>query len=65
MKGGKRSGAGRKKRPNHLRREIVTIRLPQWLITQLKEKGEMGYLIEGFLVNTNHFDLPKDYKKGS
>lgn len=65
MKGGKRTGAGRKKRADHLRREIVTIRLPQWLITQLKEKGEMGYLIEGFLVNTNYFNLPEDYKKGS
>lgn len=46
MRGGKRKGAGRKKKPDHLRRKIVTIRLPQWMILQLKNKGEIGYLIE-------------------
>ena len=39
MRGGKRIGAGRKKKPNHLRRELVTIRLPQWIISQIKSKG--------------------------
>ncbi|WDN87959.1 hypothetical protein BuS5_00927 [Desulfosarcina sp. BuS5] len=28
MRGGKRAGAGRKKKPDHLKRELVTIRLP-------------------------------------
>ena len=32
MQGGRRTGAGRKKKPDHLRRELVTIRLPQWMI---------------------------------
>jgi len=38
MQGGRRVGAGRKKKPDHLRRELVTIRLPQWMILQLKNK---------------------------
>ena len=46
MQGGKRAEAGRKKKPEHLRRELVTIRLPQWMISQLKSNGEIGYLIE-------------------
>ena len=32
MRGGKRAGAGRKKKPAHLKRELLTIRLPQWMI---------------------------------
>ena len=39
MRGGKRIGTGQKKKPNHLRRELVTIRLPQWIISQIKSKG--------------------------
>ena len=46
MRGGKRTGAGRKKKPDHLRRKLVTIRLPKWMISQIKNKGEIGYLIE-------------------
>jgi len=46
MRGGRRDGAGRKKKPDHLKRELVRIRLPQWMISQLKSKGEIGYLIE-------------------
>ena len=61
MRGGKRSGAGRKKKPNHLRRELVTIRLPQWMITQLKKNGEIGYLIESCLTQQDFFDTPEDY----
>jgi len=48
MRGGSRSGAGRKRKPDHLRRELVTIRLPQWMILQLRNKGEIGYLIENY-----------------
>ena len=61
MRGGKRIGAGRKKKPNHLRRELVTIRLPQWMISQLKDKGEIGYIIEQQLSKCNFFDVPQDY----
>jgi hypothetical protein len=65
MRGGKRAGAGRKKRPDHLRRELVTIRLPQWMISQLKNKGEIGYLIEYQLAKKDFLDLPDDYEIGS
>jgi hypothetical protein len=61
MRGGKRTGAGRKRKPDHLRRELLTIRLPQWMISQLKNKGEIGYLIEGRLAKRDFLDLPDDY----
>jgi len=61
MRGGKRTGAGRKKKPDHLRRELVTIRLPQWMISQLKNKGEIGYLIEDQLTKKGFLDVPDDY----
>ncbi|MBL0713579.1 MAG: hypothetical protein JJV98_07730 [Desulfosarcina sp.] len=61
MRGGKRTGAGRKKKPEHLRREVVTIRLPRWMISQLKSKGEIGYLIEIQLSKKGFLDLPDDY----
>ncbi len=61
MRGGRRTGAGRKKKPDHLRRELVTIRLPQWMISQLKNKGEIGYLIEIQLSKKEFLDLPDDY----
>ncbi|MBC8392942.1 MAG: hypothetical protein H8E17_10310 [Deltaproteobacteria bacterium] len=65
MRGGSRVGAGRRKKPDHLRRELVTIRLPQWMISQLKNKGEIGYLIENQLVKKDFLDLPDDYEVGS
>jgi len=65
MRGGRRAGAGRKKKPAHLRRELVTIRLPQWMISQLKSNGEIGYLIENILVKEDFFKLPDDYVVGS
>ncbi len=61
MRGGRRTGAGRKKKPEHLRRELLTIRLPQWRISQLKRKGEIGYLIEIQLAKKGFLDLPNDY----
>jgi len=61
MRGGKRTGAGRKRKPDHLRRELLTIRLPQWMISQLKNNGEIGYLIEGQLAKKDFLDLPDDY----
>lgn len=62
MQGGRRVGAGRKKKPDHLRRELVTIRLPQWMILQLKNNGEIGYLIENHLAKNYFLDLPDDYE---
>jgi hypothetical protein len=65
MRGRKRIGAGRKKKPAHLRRDLVTIRLPQWMISQLKGNGQIGYLIENILVKEDFFKLPDDYVVGS
>ncbi|MBT4595053.1 hypothetical protein HOD08_04215 [bacterium] len=61
MRGGKRTGAGRKKKPDHLRRELLTIRLPQWMILQLKDKCEIGYFIEDQLAKLDFLDIPDDY----
>ena len=61
MRGGKRAGAGRRKRPSHLKRELLTIRLPQWMISQLKAKGEIGYVIELQLSKDDFLDIPKDH----
>ena len=61
MRGGRRVGAGRKKKPDHLRRNLITIRLPQWMISQIKNKGEIGYEIENQLANNNFLDVPDDY----
>ena len=61
MRGGKRAGAGRKKKPDHLRRELVALRLPQWMISQLKSNGEIGYLIEELLAKKGSLNPPDDY----
>ncbi len=63
MKGGKRPGAGRKKLPSHLRRELLTIRLPRWMISQLKDKGQIGYVIELQLGAHDFLKLPEDYRR--
>lgn len=65
MHGGKRIGAGRKKKPAHLRRELVTIRLPLWMVSQLKSNGEIGYLVENILAKEHLLNLPDDYVVGS
>jgi hypothetical protein len=61
MRGGKRAGAGRKKKPAHRRRELLTIRLPAWIISQLKQKGEIAYLIEYQLAQKDFLNIPEDY----
>lgn len=61
MRGGKRAGAGRKKKPAHLRRELLTIRLPAWIIAQLKQKGQIAYLIEERLAQKDFLNIPEDY----
>ena len=63
MHGGKRIGSGRKKNADHLRRELVSIRLPNWMILQLKNEGEIGCVIEYQLLKANFINQPNDYKK--
>jgi len=43
----------------------TSIRLPQWMISQLKNNGEIGYLIENQLAKKDFLDLPDDYEIGS
>jgi len=62
MHGGKRVGSGRKKNSVHLRRELVTIRLPNWMIWQLKNEGEIGCIIEYQLLKANFINQPGNYK---
>ena len=61
MRGGKRTGAGRKKKPDHLRREVIAIRLPRWMIEQLKDKGSVNYILEEHLVKSGFLNPPADY----
>ncbi len=61
MRGGKRTGAGRKKKPDHLRRELLTVRLPAWMILQLEKKGSIAYIIEKQLAQRDFLDIPADY----
>lgn len=66
MRGGSRKGAGRKRMPENMRRVPVTIRLPKWMVSQIKMKREIGYLIELELATKKDFlDLPDDYVVGS
>jgi len=66
MRGGKRPGAGRKAKPEHLRCKIVSIRLLNWMIAQIKSKGEIADIIENELATKKGFlDLPDDYELGS
>jgi len=62
MHGGKRLGSGRKKSTDNLKREIVTIRLPRWMILQLKNEGQMGYVIENMLLKAQFINQPENYK---
>ena len=59
-KGGKREGAGRKKKPDHLKRLPVGIRLPKWMIKQLKGEGEIGYQIEELILKYGSLKKPDD-----
>lgn len=53
------------KKSNHLRRKLVIIRLPKWMVSQIKNKGEIGYLIEYQLAKKDFLDLPDDHEIGS
>ena len=62
MHGGKRKGSGRKKVADHLRRYLVTIRLPNWMVLQLENQGEIGCVIEYQLLKSEFIHPPIDYK---
>lgn len=56
--GGSRKGAGRKAALDHLKRNTVTIRLPQWLIDKLPKENRSA-LIERSLCKTLKLRAPK------
>ena len=57
MRGGKREGAGRKKVPSNVKRNPVTIRLPQYMIDEIDAMdGSRTELIELALNNTHCFE---------
>ena len=52
MRGGKREGAGRKKVPSDVKRNPVTIRLPQYIIDAIDEfPGSRTEIIEAALTD--------------
>ena len=44
-------GKPKPKLPPHLKRVPVNARIQQWMIDQLKEKGEVGIVLEEILIN--------------
>ena len=44
-------GKPKPKLPSHLKRVPVNARIQQWMIDQLKEKGEVGIILEEILIN--------------
>ena len=48
--GGKREGAGRPGKPDEDKREVYTLRLPRWLVRELRATPEAGKAVEGALL---------------
>jgi len=44
-------GKPKPKLPPHLKRVRVNVRIQQWMLDQLKTKGEIGYILEEILKN--------------
>ena len=61
MKGGKREGSGRKPRPVNLRKNPISVKLPQWLIEWTAEQAESrAVLIEDALKKVHGLKEPSD-----
>jgi hypothetical protein len=60
-KGGKRQGAGRPPAPAELKKRMVSIRLPEWLIQWMDEQPETNraVLIEGALKKMHGIQPPE------
>lgn len=60
MAGGKRPGAGRPPAPKELKKRMVSIRLPGWLINWMDEQPDTNraLLIESALKKTHGIDPP-------
>ena len=44
-------GKPKPKLPPHLKRVPVNARIQKWMLDQLKEKGEVGIILEEILIN--------------
>jgi len=45
-------GKPQPKLPEHLKRVPVNARIQKWMLDQLKEEGEVGYLLEEILIKS-------------
>jgi hypothetical protein len=45
-------GKPKPKLPEHLKRVQVNARIQKWMLDQLKEKGEVGYILEEILIKS-------------
>lgn len=43
-------GKPKPKLPPHLRRVHVNARIQQWMVEQLKKKGEIGFVLEDIII---------------
>lgn len=59
MKAGKRTKAGRKPVPKHLKRVQENIRIPRWLRDWLRKEGNKGKLVEEALIEKNNLEPPE------
>lgn len=58
--GGKREGAGRPAAPDALKRKTVSVRLPQWLIEEIDQRGDKrGEQIEAALIKLFKLKPPR------
>jgi len=44
-------GKPKPKLPPHLRRVHVNARIKQWMVEQLKKKGEIGFVLKDIIIN--------------
>lgn len=59
MSGGKREGAGRKPAHPLLKKEMISLKLPRWLIDRLDQEPESrAVLIESALCEKNAWSPP-------
>jgi hypothetical protein len=62
MTGGKRKGAGRPTAPAELKKRLISIRLPEWLIKWMDDQPETNraILIEEALQKIHSINPPRD-----
>lgn len=60
MQGGKRHGAGRPSAPENLKKRMISIRLPEWLLIWMDEQPDTNraVLIEEAMIKANNIEPP-------